>query len=1477
MSDVTALLQGNKLIDVDENGQISHPILVLSSRGGHKIGVIQNVSNVNITHPLSDVAELSFDVTKEVNGETYKDWDKLKDFKLIQIPYENSWFEATVSIDEENEIVKHVTCSHANEAELGQLNLYETEINTENDIARDDYVETVFYNELNPKASLLHRVLSDKAPHYQIYHVDDSLKKIFRVFSFNGVSIQDALNTISEEVNCIFIYGEWFENDGKYHRTISAYDLEDYCEDCHSRGEYLDGVCPNCGSSKITTGYGEDTGIFISKENLASSINYDSNSDNVKNCFRLVAGDDVMTSAIKSCNPSMSQYMWYFSDDMLEDMSQELSKKITDYEALVESYKKDKVIDIHPNFIDTYYNSYIDEYGAMNKSLVKIDTPIKGTAKLTEAYYNAMNLYGFLKSEMMPLSEKVEDTTADDQLALLKKADFTEVGIASVSETIPYTTANSAIQSYAKVFIDTSRYKVNVFTNDINGVVWNGTVTVTSYKDDDDTATGSFTITLFDSTNNEKYADWLEQSVKKTMASREASDVSVVNLFKRNETLSSFTKRLELYSLDYLNIMSSMATSAITVMSEQGVASQNSLDSDIYTELYKPYIEKSKAIQDEIKYREEQLAGLLRPIGDNGEQIPEYQAIGLLDIIVDKQEEIRKELDLHDYLGDDLWEELSFYRRETEYSNKNYISDGLSDAEVIEQAQNFIDTASKEIIKASTLQHTISAPLYNLLLMDEFDGLQKKFKVGNWIWLQVDGKTYKLRLANWEIDYDNIDDLDIEFTDAIRVGSVISDVESILSKSKSMATTYDYTVRQAEKGKEASNTVRLFRDTGIDFNSVKAITSKGNTNIVYDDDGILLKRVVDGYKDAPEQARIYNNGIYITRDAWDTVSTGLGHFSYVDPETGETVNTYGIIADTVIGKLILGENLKVYSESGKFEMGDTGLIVTAKTGTDNDNLFTIQKDTGEKDGDGKPIIEKYVYVDKDGNINVTGNSIVVNGATDSYKLDDARKVASNYLSADSSGIMVADMRYGAHDPSSPVGQNVLIDNTKVDIRSNSKSLASFGATTRIGVENGRNVTIDDDSIDIIYGNDSLASFSQDVRVGRDISSHMMISPDSISAYSTNNNLYFQVGDGSNVAYQTYNVGAVPIDLSLKKPIHSITSILINNTRIYNFSFNSGESVVHIDDRPTQAISVAVNYTYDVEGSEDEGYSEKETTENFTFSNLSLTIPLNYPSDRIFNVVPNNYTISGNNIVYSQRPESGTVVQIEYRLSNTSPYFTFTNRGSGNKGSGSVSFSNGGVANGESSFITGIRGSVSGRGAFASGVGSESLGAAGSAMGNGTKNLSVGGLAVGSYNDSSEGTLFAVGNGTTSNRSNAFSVLSNGNTITGGRLLGGTFSSPKPLFKIVTVSVDKIDIPTYIGAYPSVAVNESGYTPIAISSYQISDASNWVSGYAHHTWCIMAYYNLNGNYISCYVGNWSTSYPARIKLTFKVLCIKSSAL
>lgn len=1437
----------NGLIEIGYDGQAIDPVIVLSTRSGNKYGVIPNVKAIQRTHPLNDVAELSFDVYKEVDGEICPNWNDIKDFKFIQIPHDNTWYEAHITIDEDNNTVKHAQCIHANEAELSQLYLYEVEINTEDDIARDDYVETCFYNPDNPDGSLLDRILSDKAPYYQIYHVDDSLKNLYRVFSFDGTSIHDALNEISEEINCLFIYGEWSENDGCYHRTISAYDLEDVCLDCGKRGEFSNGVCTSCGSTNIKEGYGEDTGIFISVENLSDSISYETNVDDVKNCFRLTAGDDVMTAAIKSCNPNMSQYMWYFSDDMLEDMSEGLSDKLTEYENLVSYYKDEAQIDIAQSYIDTY-NTLVETYGSESTELTTLEYPIIGTTQLIEAYYYATNLYGYLKSEMMPSSESVGDTSAVEQMDILSSNNnMSRVGISSVSGTIAYTTANSAIQSYAKVFIDTARYKVSVFTNDIEGTTWNGTITITSYTNEDDTDTSEFTITLFDGSDNETYSEWLEQSVKKAMANREATDLSVVKLFESSETVADFTQRIKQYSLDYLNIMYEMATSALTIMAEQGIASSTSTNTDVYTGLYKPYLDKSVALQNEIAQRELELSYLLLPTDDEGNTDTRYQDPGFLDVINNAQTSIRDTLDMRNFLTEEYWEELSFYRRETDFSNSNYISDGLTDSEIVEQAQQFYEVAEKEIVKAATLQHSISASLRDFLLMPEFFALQKHFKTGNWIHLEVDEKIYKLRMTNWTVDYDSIEDLDIEFSDVVLAGDTISDIESILSQSKSIATTYDYTQRKATKGDDASNVLKAYKNNGIDFNKIKAIKSRGNTNIVYDDDGILLQRVYDN-DTLPEQARIYNNGIYITKDAWETVSTGLGHFSYVDPETDQTVETYGIIADTVIGKLILGDQLKIYSQSNRFQASDDGVVITAKEDADNTDLFVVQKDTGEVDEYGNPVYDKYIYVDSDGDVKISGSSVFIGTQTVSEAVDDAKKVATNYLSIDSSGIMVANMSNGIQTPSNATGRNVMITSNDVEIRNGQTNLATFGTEIVIGQTSSKNVLVNSSGVNIRNGSTSLGYFGDNVRIGRSGSGNMTITKSKVNVYGYNggNALSFgtkndestglatvtevlEVGEWNNGENSTVRIGAYT-----NHKIVAVSSCLKNNST---------------------SISVTVDGNY------------------FVYNNTSLAngnyIVITYTTDDVvsFLQVGSAHSTGSNSLGVGSETQSSGVNAVAFggstsaRGSNSFAAGYLTD----SRGEASVAFGRETSASGEGSFATGVGTSAkgaysatfganttaSGDNSLSAGWGSSATGDYSAAFGLNTIASGLNTFACGQGNISSSNDLFCVGYGSSSQRSNAFRVNKYGNAFFAGLLYSGDgLNVPtKKLFAFNAFSETSESVAAGGVLRVGIDITKEDYTPVAIAGVQLLN-----SKFSYYC----AYINATDDEIAVYIKNNGTS-------------------
>ncbi len=941
--------------ELNIDNRIEMPIIIMS-KSGQKYGIIEDPQNFNHTHPLSDVSEISFDYIKVMDGQVQPVWDELRDFRLAYLPSCNLFYEITVQIDEGNDCIKHISGLHANEAELGQLMLYEVEINTEDDIDRDDYVTTKFYDEENPSGSLLHRILHDKAPYYEIIHVDDSLKNIQRQFSFDGTSIYDAFMDIAEEVECLFVFGLG-ENDGTYHRTVAVYDLLDYCPTCGKRGNYPDGVCTECGATDIIRGYGEDTNIYIDVENIADSVTYTTNTDEVKNCFRLEGGDEDMTAAIRAVTPSGSNYLWFITDEMKADMSPALVDKLNEYDELYNGYVSTQTIEYptteyiaYENLAEKYQSYSSEDYTIPNKT-------IRGYAQLTEDYYKAIDFYSFIDTTMMPYSSVVVDTSAKEQIEKLTSSTMSPIGVTDPS-TLSNTTSATAVRDYAKVYVDTSLYKVQASTTSYANNTWSGMITVTAYADDEDTASVNLIIEF-----NDDEVTFVKQKIEKAMAQNEAQDIGAVDLLKKDD-LNYIKDRLAQYSIASLDMLSSICQSALDVMIEQGMGEETNSN---YSTMYYPYFQKMKLIQSALLEREEEST--------------------VINAFIEELENIRKtindNLNMQTFLGEELWNELSFYRREDTYSNENFISDGLSDSELIEQAKAFYDSAQKELIKSATLQHSISASLRDFLLYAEYnDDTKLEFITGNWIHVRADNKVYKLRLTNWDIEYSSPLSLTVEFSDVVYGGNYVSDVASVVSQARSMATSYSYTQRQAEKGAKASQVINSKRLYDFDIMGTKIIPDTNTQNMVYDEHGLLMRSkndLDDEYEN--EQTKLLNKGIYYTNDNWETVKAGLGHFSYIDPQTGQKVDAYGVIAETVVGKIILGNNVGIYNADNSFTVDENGVTITARPDTDNSGLFTIQKDNGDGTA------TRFIYMDSDGDLKISGHNITLGGDGDTIPLD----------------------------------------------------------------------------------------------------------------------------------------------------------------------------------------------------------------------------------------------------------------------------------------------------------------------------------------------------------------------------------------------------------------------------------------------------------------------------------------------------------
>lgn len=876
------------------NDQIPNFSIVLSTRNHTHLGQLRNIDYDSMICGLHENSadELSFDVYKTLKGEKEINWDNIVDLKLVYIPELNEYFQIQVSNADGNNQVKTVTCTSQCEAELGQAPLNNIEINTETDIERDDYIlPTVFYKDIpsmNPNSqeykqakdeSFLHRIL-DGVPHYTIGHVDKSLWNLQRSFSIDETNVYDFLTgDCANEFHCIFKFDS-------VNRVINVYDLYTRCNECGYRGEYND-LCPECGSDDLSI-YGEDTTVYVDKDNLSDTVTFTTDVDSIKNCFRLEAGDDDMTAAIINLNPNGSRYIYYFSNEQKADMPTELVQKL-------DSYNKK-------------YNSYTLEYTKIMKSI-----------------YNCIDWIQYYQSEMMPgvldPNHRDQDSSskgdissvdkAEDQAKLLTMANLSPIALSKVSRSTSVATVNSALKNYAKVYVKSGYFKIEVDSGStfiysgtdssgFNYGYWSGRFKVTNYSDENDVAYSSMLTNLKVYDN---YEEFLNQKIMKQIVSDNDEEGTIYDVFT-NKNLDDFKKALTYYGLSRLTSFHDMCQTIIDILIEQGIETDDT-ESSLYNEFYKPYYDKLNACQDEISNRES--------------QITEYQHT--MDLNEERKEEIQADLDFEKYLGAELYKTFCAYRRVDTYSNENYISDGLNNTDLFKNAQEFLDTAKQELIRSGEYQHSISTSIYNLLTIKEFKPLLQHFKLGNWIRVGVEEKVYRLRLVTIQINFGSSQTIDIEFSDVTKTASGMNDIRSLLNSAQSMATSYTSVSRQSSKGNDANNKIVDMQKEGFD-SALYNIFTDDNRSITIDKHGLLGRTYDDIAEDySGEQLRVTNNVIAFTTDNWKTLRAALGKQRYI--LDGVSYEEYGVNADFCLSPKIIGGDIfsDNYSSSDNNPLG----------------------------------------------------------------------------------------------------------------------------------------------------------------------------------------------------------------------------------------------------------------------------------------------------------------------------------------------------------------------------------------------------------------------------------------------------------------------------------------------------------------------------------------------------------------------------
>lgn len=775
---------------------ITQPDIFLCHRNYDVICPLTPITDLKIYEAANSYDEITFSFNKVNNGVEFEYWDKLKSLKVVKVKNgddEEKYFEIAVDVSDEESTVKNIT-GISIEGELAQISIGTLSINGETDRNKDSnwenntYISTVVYKASDTNHSLLHRILS-YAPHWKIGHVDSHItdsntnqlvetSTVVRTFEFSNTNVYDALQEVAKELDVVFTF------DSKT-RSVNMYDLNTV---------------------------GEDTTVFVNKENLANSFTCSSNKDNIKNCFKVTGGDDLINSYVRSVNPNGSEYIYYISKDQREDMSDELVTKLEAYDNLYESKKTE------------YENACAEMFAAID-NIQKYTNTL--APQRTDANTTALDEYNKLKN--------ITSVYVQSKKNLLQKG------------------VEKAILTLAQITVD-YRYTVTIQDEDTyneTNSIWTGKFKVVNESNDEDVVVGTDDVTI-SILEDEKTS--LQNQIDKLIGDGDFEDATVDEL--KEKYINKEQKDYD-YCQERLQEMWKVYAECANVLLEKGYAVKK--DDNKFYSLYSEYHQKEQILSTAYLNMTNYIESLEKIKEEKAKQVNAYH----------------NELDFVKYLGDKLYKEFCCYRREDVYENSNYISDGLSDKEAIEKAKTLVEVATKELYKASLFQYTYTANLNNLFNNSVFKPFWEHFALFNWIRAEVDERVISLRLIGITYDYANPDKIEVEFSEQVRNANGITDLESILNQAKSMATSYSSTAKQASQGAESYSDFKTLKEEGLN-SALMNIKNSNNEEVTVDGRGINCrsKDINDDYDQC--QLRITGKNIVMTDDDWNSARLAIG-------------------------------------------------------------------------------------------------------------------------------------------------------------------------------------------------------------------------------------------------------------------------------------------------------------------------------------------------------------------------------------------------------------------------------------------------------------------------------------------------------------------------------------------------------------------------------------------------------------------------
>ncbi len=335
-----------------------------------------------------------------------------------------------------------------------------------------------------------------------------------------------------------------------------------------------------------------------------------------------------------------------------------------------------------------------------------------------------------------------------------------------------------------------------------------------------------------------------------------------------------------------------------------------------------------------------------------------------------KEEEIQAQegvissftLNLKSFLGSDLYKELCNYEHDTDFVDDSFVVyDTMTNEEILQMKLDLLALARSELAKVCKPSYTMTVNAINFVNISEFRKFANQLELGCIITVVFHDIPVESRLLKIHYNWDNESDFELTFSSKSKLeeGKYALDELGYIAQSASTSMTINGT--GWNNAKSQTSIVSSYLKNALDASKQKLINSSNETFIA-DNTGTKWRKwdnALDNY--SPNQMWGTGNGLFLTKDNWQNVITAIGEIQLDDNTT-----LYGIAAELLLGKFIIGENLYMQNSGNTMTFNENGLSLTNGTNTiamnpNETNLFVIKK------GD-----IQQMYIDADGNTCFTG-------------------------------------------------------------------------------------------------------------------------------------------------------------------------------------------------------------------------------------------------------------------------------------------------------------------------------------------------------------------------------------------------------------------------------------------------------------------------------------------------------------------------